>query len=397
MRMDNSIVTSRHKNSVKEVIFFTYGDSNDASTWSNVPYLFAKSLIRHGIVVRRVNLFDFPKWILKLYKWTIGRVYKLFHRRTSHNFYRSGVFRKLCQEKIRKATAEFPGADLCIFTNYELYNSYSDTPSLLLCDWTYEVYIRDRLNREPDRLEKRFIRWQNQAMTNAEHVISLFRKSTAQIRHYCPRAKVMNLGINVVNDMSHEYTTDKTDKNKLIGDKHNNLNILFIGSIKYRDGALCLIDAFKIIRKSYTEAKLHIVGMTCSELNCSAEDGISCYGYLRKDNPQQNKLYYKLMCIATVFVNPTPIWAGYSSMIEAMYNYTPVVVSPYDDFVEEFSDNIQFGIYQRDTSPQSIANSIIEIYQSRDYQTMCENAHNAVKDYNWDNYVDLILEHVQHC
>jgi len=395
--MNNSIGTSQHSNNIKEVIFFTYGDSNDASTWSNVPYLFAKSLIRHDIVVSRVNLFDFPRWILKLYKWTIGRVYKLFHRCTSHNFYRSGVFRKLCQKKIKKAIDEFPGADLCIFTNFELYNSFSDIPSLLLCDWTYEIFIRDRLKREPDRLEKRFIRWQNQALTNAEHVISLFRKSTAQIRHYCPGAKVVNLGINVVNDMSHEYSANETDKTKLISDKHNHLNILFIGSIKYRDGAQCLIASFKIIRKSYPEAKLHIVGMTDAELNCSAEDGVSCYGYLRKDDTQQNRLYYELMRKATVLVNPTPIWAGYSSMIEAMYNYTPVVVSPYDDFVEEFSTDIQFGIYQKDTSPQSIANSIIKIYKGPGYRTMCENAHNAVKDYNWDNYVDLILEHVQHC
>ena len=391
--MDNNTDISQHKDNIKEVIFFTYGDSNEASTWSNVPYLFTESLVRHGIIVRRVNLNGFPRWIKRVYNVAVCRVYRLFHKHTSYNFSRSGVFRKLCQRKIKKAVSEFPRADLCIFTNFDFYNSHSNMPTLMFCDWTYEVYIRDRLNREPDRLERRFIRWQNEAMANAEHIVSLFKKSAAQIQRYCPATKVAHLGINVVNDMSHEYRDCTTDSQTLINKKQGCLNILFVGNIKYRNGASCLIDAFNIIRRSHPDAQLHIVGMTYSDLNCRTDNGVTCHGYLRKDNPRENRIYYDLMYAATVFVNPTPVWAGYSSTIEAMYNYTPIIVSPYDDFVEEFSENIKFGLYQRDTTAQSIAESIIRIYTNPDYKAMCESAHNTVSEYNWDNYVGLILEH----
>jgi len=41
---------------IKEVLFLCYGDSNDITTWSNVPYLFARELEHRGIIVRRIDL-----------------------------------------------------------------------------------------------------------------------------------------------------------------------------------------------------------------------------------------------------------------------------------------------------------------------------------------------------
>ena len=47
---------------VKEVIFFTYGDSSKASTWSNVPFLFTKTLEGKGIKVDRIDLTQTPMY-----------------------------------------------------------------------------------------------------------------------------------------------------------------------------------------------------------------------------------------------------------------------------------------------------------------------------------------------
>ena len=41
---------------IKEIIFFSMGDSNKISTWSNVPFLFCKELEQKGILVRRIDI-----------------------------------------------------------------------------------------------------------------------------------------------------------------------------------------------------------------------------------------------------------------------------------------------------------------------------------------------------
>lgn len=47
---------------IREVIFFTYGDSSDVSTWSNVPYLFSKTLEEKGIIVHRIDINVYAGW-----------------------------------------------------------------------------------------------------------------------------------------------------------------------------------------------------------------------------------------------------------------------------------------------------------------------------------------------
>lgn len=86
------------------------------------------------------------------------------------------------------------------------------------------------------------------------------------------------------------------------------------------------------------------------------------------------------------------IGGGYSSTVEAMYFYTPVIVSPYDDFVNEFGKDIDFGIYNEKYDSSVLAKNIEAIFNSGDYENMCLNAHERVKDYTWDNYVDKILK-----
>ena len=41
---------------MKEIIIFSCGDSNDISTWSNVPYLFTKTLEGKGYKLNRVDI-----------------------------------------------------------------------------------------------------------------------------------------------------------------------------------------------------------------------------------------------------------------------------------------------------------------------------------------------------
>ena len=75
-----------------------------------------------------------------------------------------------------------------------------------------------------------------------------------------------------------------------------------------------------------------------------------------------------------------------------MYFYTPVLISPYKDFVSEFGENIEFGTYNQEFTEEVIANNITKILSSDRYEYMCQNAHEKVKNYTWEEYVNRFIE-----
>ncbi len=95
-------------------------------------------------------------------------------------------------------------------------------------------------------------------------------------------------------------------------------------------------------------------------------------------------------------MNPSKQWGGYSSTVEAMFYGCPVVVSPYEDFVANFGNDIKFGMYLRDESA-SLTNLLEKILSlpRETYSQMAEAAHSTVADYTWDNYVTHFLADIE--
>ena len=185
---------------VNKVIFFTYGDSSDASTWSNVPYLFTKTLRDKGITVYDVNLAG-NKWLRRFFDRIIVPVFSIFFPDHQYSFSRSRMLRLINNYKIKNSVKKHSNADLCIFTNFDYYNKFTDIPTLLFCDWTYDVLINDRLKRKTYFFENWFLSQQKDAIVNAKYVISLFPECAASIKNTYPTANVQYLGSNVINSM----------------------------------------------------------------------------------------------------------------------------------------------------------------------------------------------------
>lgn len=215
--------------------------------------------------------------------------------------------------------------------------------------------------------------------------MSLFPACAGYMRQDYPDARVSYLGGNVINSLYPK----SLDVNEILLVKKNSNKILFIGGKKYLDGARKLVEAFKIMRGN-EKLELHLIGLTKPMFE-NLPDNVYCHGYLRKDVDGERDIYYDLLISSRTVVNPTPLWGGYSSTVEAMYFYTPVIVSPYDDFVKEFGREINFGIYNEEYNPSVLARNISALFQREDYEEMCVNAHERVKTYTWDNYVDKIL------
>ena len=374
---------------IKEVIFFTYGDSSDASTWSNIPFLFTKTLKDMDVEVHQIDISP-NKNMRRLYDKIIVPIISLFYPNHVYVFLRSKLFASLVNHRIKRSVTKYSNSDLCIITNFDYYNKFNKIPTLLFCDWTYEILIIERLGRKPYFFEKRFILQQEEAINNAETVVSLFPECAISMRKRYANPNIHYLGSNVINSLYDGIIDPET----IIKDKINSTHIIFIGGKKYIEGAQKLVDSFKPFSRKHPEYSLHLIGIKQNWIR-EINSKIICYGYLRKDIKSENKNYYHLLLKARFIINPTPVWAGYSSTIEAMYFYTPVITSNYKDFVNEFGENIDFGYYLDNFSPEYISQIMEKMILSNNYIQMCKNAHEKVKDYTWKSYVNKILKVVE--
>jgi glycosyltransferase involved in cell wall biosynthesis len=370
---------------LKEITVFADGDSSKVNTWSNVPYFFTQELIARGIKINRVNIG--PHIGLNLFfERRLFKIWKVFSKDTVFHFERTSLHYWLTQRKIKRATRDFPLTDAWLFMNFSYYNKYSDKPSLLFCDWTLEYLIRDRLGRKPDLLERGYIKKQNKAIDKAYIVISLFPKiaSLMQIAH--PRANISHLDTNVVNS----FYKGKLKESEILSFKARSAILLFIGDIKYIEGARLLLAAYRILKNDLQQITLHIIGLESSDFD-DIPHGVTCHGYLDKEVESDCKIYYDLIMNAKVFINPTPLWGGYSSTVEAMYFYNPIVIAPYEEFTYTFGESPSFAAFAKEFEADDLALNIKKILHSPNYTQLCIDAHYAVRDYTWTKYVDKFL------
>ena len=388
---------------MKEILFFTNGDADNANVWSNVPYCFSHALENKGVNVRRIDYSMNPAFV-KFYDLGLRRILDgLTLKKLRFPYMRTTrLFKYFAERKICKAILQYPHADLCLFMGYGFYNKWNTVPSLLFSDWTTEMDIRKK--RKPNFLEKRIIQQEEEAINHAQYVISLFPICCEEMKRRYPKADIYFLGGNVINDLSGLRLKVKDDRLKnssnevivedLLEKKVKSKKLLFIGrKTTYLESAKKLIEAYKLLKREedYKDLSLDIVGCAASDFD-SLPEGVTCYGFLNKSEERDRKTYYDLLLGAKVLVNANPKWGAFSSTVEAMYYYTPVIVSPYQDFVKNFGEKIDFGVYNQDFTAESIAKDIKSVINSDYYTEMCNFAHENVKTYTWDNYVEQVFK-----
>lgn len=405
---------------MNKIIFFSSGDSENASTWSNVPYCFSKCLEKRGIELIRINTRP-SKWITGFYDSIIRPTLNLITKNNTVYFGRTRLRHIITEHLIKNVVKKHQDADFCVFINCQFYNKYNNIPSLIYFDWSFEYELRKRRNIEPNFFQKRNCNQERDTITHANIVVSMFKVCAEEMNQMYPEANIHFLGGNVINDLSglrlrethpnppclgrvNQTTNEQGNQqisssskdiyvDTLLETKTKSKKLLFIGrKTTYLEAAKKLIEAFKLLKEeeAYKDYSLDIVGCAASDFD-SLPEGVTCYGFLNKSKEQDRKIYYDLLQNAKVLVNANPNWGAYSSTIEAMYFYTPVIVSPYKDFVEEFGTEINFGVYNKDFTKESLANNIKTIIKDKKYSKICMCSHETVKDYTWDNYVDKLL------
>lgn len=373
----------------KKILFVCYGDSSSPKAWSNVPFLFSENLIDQGFEIVRLDISPNEKYEALWDKYP-GRILSRFFPMQQYSFIKTPFSRRIAYKKIKKAIKNNPDLYFVIFLSFDFYNKFNKVPSLIFHDWSYDMIILDRLHRKPYFFEKWFIGYQNLAFNKSEIVISLFRDAQKLIteRH---GKQVAHLDTNVVNDINF----NKPGLQEILVRKNRSFDLLLIGSAKYLLGARKLVQAFRILQKEFPELRLNFINLPEHRLLLEESDrNIICHDYLDKGVPEQNKKYYDLLINTKILVNPSEIWAAYSSTIECMFYYTPIIIKPYDAFALDYGEENDFGVYLENTDIPTIVESIrsILIMDEESYTKLCMRAHELVKDQTWENYTKKVVD-----
>lgn len=368
---------------IEEINVFTNGDARKLSTWSNFPYFFTESLKSKGIKVNYIN--TQPNRILKnIYKFSIWQILKRIKKYDSYDYYRTKTNRIFANRIIENGVKKYPNADANLFLNFSFSaKPFSSKPTILFGDWTYELYFKQFKIRKPSNLEQSFIDAENNCIENANAVFVMFPKMAKLIQARYKNPNIYNLSGYFIN------STQAINADDIIQQKLLSYKLLFIGTIKYIEGANILIDAVSKLLPKYPKLEVHIIGMKSSDFN-KLPDFVHCYGYLDKAKNDDRNAYNNLMQSAKMIVNTTPKWSGFSSVIEAMYFYNPVITTAYDDFLETFDTPINFGILNE--SNNTLAEEISNIIEDKNYTQLCTNAHEAVKDFTWEKYINKFIK-----
>ncbi len=368
------------------IIVYTSGDSADISTWSNVPYLFTRTLEEKGYTLHRVDISASPI-LCRIFNTISYKIcIKLFKLKACPIFQRTWLHRFIISRKLKQAAKKYDNADLNLFLSYAFVNLYSRKPNVLWCDWTDRIVI-ERLGREPKWFETGFLQHEDEVVRSADLVYTMFPACKKHMEELYKR-EVHYLSRNVVNTV-YEGSFSLSDT---IRKRKKSQIILFIGRLSYMQAAKDLIVACSELKKQNTDLECHIIGLTAQQLGeDTLPKGVTCHGYLRKNVQSEKEKYYDLLMRARVVVNHTPNWGAYSSIVECMFYGCPIIISPYEDFVENFGETISFGRYMKEHD--SLVNALsIFLKDCTAYDDMCVQAHNAVKDYTWSNYVDAFIQ-----
>lgn len=365
------------------IYLYSCGDSTLPRTWSNVPFLFAKTLEEKGAEVIRVNIAPdkfLNKWYNRLNYLIFQRIFKCD---ACPVFARSWVHRWLIHRKLRRIARTQVSPAINLFLSYAFLNKYSSAPNILWCDWTDAIVI-ERLGRSVKSYEKKSLQHETQVMKSADVIYTLFPECKRKMEEMYGR-QIRHLNRNVVNTLC----SSNVQPSRLYNDRLHSDSILFIGNQRYLSGLQRLIAAVSLLNDEGHHFHVDVIGMN-RNLMPDAPSWVRFHGYLDKGNPTDCDEYYRLIFNARMLCNPTPGWAAYSSIIEGMYYGLPVAIAPFDDFVIEFGRNISFGRYISDDA--GLRNAILDIMTSPDYLSMAASAHEAVKDYTWSKYVDVFLQ-----
>lgn len=376
-----------------EINLFTFGDSADIRTWSNLPYFFSKSLIAGGVGLNRIDLHPEESFIFRKYRALIeifaDLVCRLFGFNLSVEPYRDPISIWLIERKIKAQIRKHPHADANLFLTFS-FSSYrwSRKPAINYCDETYVHYLQD--SGKPTGLKDRWlVDREDDILAHASLIFTTGSRCAEFIRQRHPSKRVQWLpsGINL-DDVATE------DAGRILAEKRRSKSILFIGLGHWKRGIDLLIDAFiRFNRKNGEAYTLHIVGLSHEEAR-NAGPHIRGYGYLNKHDPGQFATYLHLLKTARLFVMPMREGPLPGVIKEAGMVYTPVVITDIWNVSDVIKHDVN-GILVARPSAEDFAEQMHALINDEcRWERLARNAHRMAQRFSWSNAAQVFCNTV---
>lgn len=324
---------------------------------------------------------------LKLEEYILKVIRKILPGNPTYSARRTKLYKRAMEKNIKNALKMHEDADCLLSTNFSHSGALlCSKKTCIFCDWPIDYLIEVMQNRKPGCLEKKSIERQRKEIIAADYVISLF----PDVQEYMEKKynrKVYYLG-NVINSEIREFDSEKLINKKYRGD------YLFIGTKKYIQSAISLCKCIIKYNETHgTNLKVNIIGLNTRDSKVFENINVCCYGYLSKGNKEQLKQYYDVLMSSKAIVNVTKNWNGMSSLIEAMYYETPIIVSVNPNLIKTLGRNFKGGLYCSDDTDEELYRKIekIEAFNVQEYKSMCNQAHMIVKDFTWESYAEKII------
>ncbi|MFH1612412.1 MAG: glycosyltransferase family 4 protein [bacterium] len=176
--------------------------------------------------------------------------------------------------------------------------------------------------------------------------------------------------------------------------KDNKLNILFVGRFDPRKGLRYLLQAFNIVKKSFPNVRLLIVGKGSFQkfyknfIDEKVKNDIHFVGF-----QYENLAQYYSTC--DIFCSPATGRESFGIiLLEAMASSKPIVASNIPGYNEVVSD--KEGLLVPPKNPKLLAESLIKLLQDKDLRIKMGNAgrEKSLK-YSWENISNQVLKYYQ--
>lgn len=173
--------------------------------------------------------------------------------------------------------------------------------------------------------------------------------------------------------------------------KYGSHQILFVGYDWVNKGGPLLVDAFRIVKRSISDATLNIVGCRPN----ISEPGVKVFGQLSKDKSSEIICLEKLYKNANCFCILSHVDAFPNVLLEAQITQTPVVALDRGSRSEAVKQNVT-GILVKQSSAADIADAIVKILSD---STIAQQMGSAGKKFvferfTWPKVAENILSHI---
>lgn len=351
-----------------KLLLLSPGECRDKKTWSGTCLALYNSFAKiNGVALADINMYKHIPILLK----GLYRLYAKYVRRVGNNtrnFIVYPTFTNRIKTIINKSESDWN----FFITDYAVSPKIEARKKLaVLVDSEVIAWAKDMENRDFKYFDKK--------TTEALKRMNLIFTESDWVRNYVIEKRgidsnkvfTVGCGINLK-----PYEGEKDYGKKLL------LIVLRKGTEEYK-GLYLLLDALKIVRKTYPETRLAVVGSDVAQ----GIEGVDTY------YNQPRSVTVELFKQSTLYTMPSKREPNGVTYVEALANKTPIVGLNHFAF-PEFTGYGKYGFISEDETPEGLAKVLTDALSNTErLKEMGEKGQEYVMNkYSWDIVCRKICE-----